>query len=370
MKRASADRACKGAAASSASLRRGVAAALLLALPARAQVPEPSVCQALADHITPDFVPDPLRALVAEQGGFLHVMEAEHVMDAEHLGAGLKRAVAELAARGSQAADDLAPVTDRRSRRYVISFAANDVSVIDVVGGAESCHTLVGLAGVQAGDAHQVQVTMHTGCGIDVFGAAIGGRPALLVDDEGWNSGDYTRSDLAISSLDREQFAPPCTVAIHYDVGFHAQDTSCRGVDCALVGRKAEALVASREAGGNADSLGAGAIPVGAAQMDADYQRLAALAAGDMDPRLPTFGDAAGSYNRFDATISFPMSLDDGQVYLARLGHGSFGWRSTPDYLFAAYALDGDAMRPVAGVYLKAERTRIASVQVKPLAHP
>ena len=93
--------------------------------------------------------------------------------------------------------------------------------------------------------------------------------------------------------------------------------------------------------------------------------KLAADAA--LDDRLPTFGGKitggyGGTYSSFTGGETFVPILVDGQMYLGRIGHAAFAWRTVPDYLFAAYKLDRDSFEPVAGLYIAKTRSGPANV--------
>ena len=83
--------------------------------------------------------------------------------------------------------------------------------------------------------------------------------------------------------------------------------------------------------GENAETLSAGVIRPDKRNEGADYRRMAEIALGDKQAvELPTFGVTLDTpYTTFADLITFPLRLDDGYVYLARMGHGSLGWRQS-----------------------------------------
>jgi hypothetical protein len=115
-----------------------------------------------------------------------------------------------------------------------------------------------------------------------------------------------------------------------------------------------------------ADALGAGVVPVPGSEETA-YRRMADLAAAEAQPvALPTFGVPLDTpYTTFTQPLIFPVRADNGALYLARLGHGGFGWRQSPDTLLALYRLQDDHLVPAAAVYVAARRDGIAGIAVK-----
>jgi hypothetical protein len=141
----------------------------------------------------------------------------------------------------------------------------------------------------------------------------------------------------------------------------------CDGIDCVPLIRTAELLAMRLRNEEPAASLGAGALPADRPEEAAAYDRMAELAkAGTQPAELPTFGVSLDSpYVTFTDTVTFPLRLGDGRLYLARLGHGGFGWRQSADTLLALYRLQDDKLAPAASVYVAARREGIAAVTVK-----
>jgi hypothetical protein len=83
----------------------------------------------------------------------------------------------------------------------------------------------------------------------------------------------------------------------------------------------------------------------------------------DQPVEVPTFGVNAVGLSTFVHDVTFPINLEDGKAYLARLGHAGRGWRESSDYLLAVYRTDGQQLVPVAGLSIDAVRSRIVSVR-------
>jgi hypothetical protein len=117
--------------------------------------------------------------------------------------------------------------------------------------------------------------------------------------------------------------------------------------------------------GETAETLGAGAITTEAEGIA--YQHMAETVTVDKQPAdLPTFGVTLDTpYTAFSDQVIFPLRLEDGQVYLARMGHGGFGWRQTADTLLALYRQRDEKPTPAASVYISARRTGIVGVAVQ-----
>jgi hypothetical protein len=142
----------------------------------------------------------------------------------------------------------------------------------------------------------------------------------------------------------------------------------CDGVDCVGLIRSAQILAMRLRQKETAESLGAGVLGGGRpSDEEAAYRRLAAIVAAETQPvELPTFGVAVDTpYTTFADQVVFPLRLGDGHIYLARMGHGGFGWRQTPDILLAVYRLRDDRAVGVASVYVRVRRRGIVGVTIE-----
>jgi hypothetical protein len=147
-----------------------------------------------------------------------------------------------------------------------------------------------------------------------------------------------------------------CRIAVRYAADFAVDEQYCKGVDCAVVGERARMLAMQFDKD-----------PGSFAQLPkVDDKTLALLS---VPAELPTFGKDSRSLQGFgEESVAFPVVLG-GATYVARLGHGSIGWRRYPDYVLALYrplhGSDGEALEPVAGIHIAKTRSKPVEVTVK-----
>ncbi len=322
-----------------------------------------ALCRTVAHALWSDVAPAPLR----EQTPLAQL-------------AAIKRGESGLAKAGQSIVDAL--VSDHAANPDLVQklqatppaeatrFGDGDVWLLDRVEGTLGCHTLMTVAVPPGGPAHEVELPEKPDptalCALSALAAvSIDGHPALWVEQSGSFSNSLVESTVSIAGLNGEAFAPPCSMVVDYDVAEHATHAFCDGVDCVPLVRTAEILAMRLRQEETAESLGGDVI-----RDDADgagYRRMAEIAAADKEAaELPTFGVSLDTpYVTFADQVTFPVRLDDGAVYLARMGHGGFGWRQTADTLLALYRLRDDRLVPAASVYVSARRTGIAGVAVQ-----
>jgi hypothetical protein len=158
---------------------------------------------------------------------------------------------------------------------------------------------------------------------------------------------------------------PPCSLTVEYALADQATHAFCDGVDCVPLIRTAEILAMRLRQDESADTLGAGAIR--GEEDGANYRRMFEIGSKNQAAaELPTFGVSLNiPYLSFADQVTFPLRLEDDKIYLARMGHGGFGWRQTADTLLALYRLHDDEIVPAASVYIGARRTGIVGVAVQ-----
>jgi hypothetical protein len=186
----------------------------------------------------------------------------------------------------------------------------------------------------------------------------VGGKPAFVVDD---NSKDL-ESTFSITPYAKGSWGTECHVVARFSAGFKVAERFCGGINCDEAASTAKQLAVRYDADPKAQ-LGA---PL-TSQIEADIARLKAFAfAGRVEDQLPTFGSQAkSSYVGFNTqAIIFPVILD-GQTLLARLGHGTIGWRTSPDYLFALYRSKGGNFEPVAGFRIEKTRATLLGAEAQ-----
>jgi hypothetical protein len=351
-------------------LRWAVGLAVLAASPARA-ADSIDLCRNVAALVWSSVATAPLH----EQTPLKQLTEAApgSVKAAEN--GGLARpgqSIADALARDHAAPPDLVKKLRELPPAQALRFGTGPVWLLDRVDGTLGCHTTLAVAVPASGPAREVALPTFGEnadlCALSALTAvAIGGEPALWIEQSGAFSDAQGRSIVTVAALRAEGFAPPCTVTIDYAVTEQATHAFCDGIDCVPLIRTAELLAMRLRGGETAETLGAGAVSAGAPEDAATYRRMAAIVAADKQPpELPTFGVSLDTpYTDYANPLSFPLRLQDGRVYLARIGHGSFGWRTSPDTLLAVYRLRDDHPVPAASVYVAARPNGIAAVSVQ-----
>jgi hypothetical protein len=343
--------------------------AAMLALPfafaSVAHAQETDLCRAVAHHLWSDVATaklkheTPLQQLTAAD-------QIEFQVGGKDL-AKPGQSIADALIQDHAADPPLAAKLRDQPPRDAVQFGDTDIWLLDRIDGTLGCHTAMTVVAPAQGAAHEIAMPGSPDpsalCALSALTAvSIGGTPALWIEQSGAFSNAMAQSTISITGLQGTVFAPPCTVTVDYTVTDRATHAFCDGIDCVPLIRTAEILAMRLRQEETADSLGAGVL--GNDQDSADYRRMADIMTSDKQPaELPTFGVALDTaYTSFVDPVMFPLQLQDGHIYLARLGHGAVGWRQTGDTLLALYRWRDDKPTPAASVYVSAQRTAIADV--------
>jgi hypothetical protein len=254
-----------------------------------------------------------------------------------------------------------------------VRFGETDVWLLDRVDGTLGCHTPLTVVVPAKGAAHEVALPGDPDptalCALSALTAvSIDGVAALWIEQSGAFSNAPEESSILVAALRDGAFEPPCSLVVDYAMTEEAVHAFCDGVDCVGLIRSAQILAMRLRQKETAESLGAGVLGGGRpSDEEAAYRRLAAIVAAETQPvELPTFGAAVDTpYTTFADQVVFPLRLGDGHIYLARMGHGGFGWRQTPDILLAVYRLRDDRAVGVASVYVRVRRRGIVGVTIE-----
>jgi hypothetical protein len=309
----------------------------------------------------PVGVQTPLDALAALQDGVLRLVEPESSSG--------KKVSALLLKQGAAPALVAQIAAWEETNLDVVQLPGSDVRLFVHSEGTAHCAEVVAVAKASSGNAIEIPIgglsDPSFACSVYLSGGAVNGTPAILIEEDGAFTPAYTHSNIWLYALHGHTFDPPCSVKVRYTVAFRTQHAYCNGdgVDCALLMQKADASVAQRDAGATAESLGTDATASWSPKMNADYRVMAELAQSAHDSMLPTFGASFTGFVGFRDDVVFPISLDNGTAYIARLGHGSMGWRESAGYLMAVYKLGDNQLVPVAGLAIEPRRSRIVSVE-------
>lgn len=349
------------------SYRRAVLA-LPFVFASVAHAQDAKLCRIVANHLWSEVATAPLteQTPLAELKA---VAPAAFLVDGTSL-AKPGRSMADTLVQDHAADPDLAgrlrdlPPTD------ATRFGGTNVWLLDRVDGTLGCHTAMTVIVPPDGPAHETALPGDPDptalCALSALSAvSIDGTPALWIEQSGAFSNSLGQSTISIAGLRDGIFSPPCTMEVDYTVTDRAAHALCDGVDCVPLIRTAEILAMRLRQEEPSDDFGAGAIQND--QDDVSYRRMAEIVASEKQPaELPVFGASiAASYTTFADQVTFPLRLEDGHLYLARLGHGGIGWRKTADTLLGVYRLRDDRLVAAASVYISARRTGITAVTVQ-----
>ena len=155
---------------------------------------------------------------------------------------------------------------------------------------------------------------------------------------------------------------------LDYDRQLKAPTSYCALDDCGALTAQAGKAIQRYDRNGDEDELASG--------LSADEKkRFAAMrqqaeAAGRLTGSMPNFGDKAhifaddtDSYSEFEDDYGsdarqaafFPLRWH-GELLLARIGHGAFAWRTSADWLLAAWRWDGKTFTPALGMQVIVQR--------------
>jgi hypothetical protein len=348
--------------------RAAILAFSLFSIPL-AQAQEASLCQTVAHHLWSEVATGELR----QQTPLAELIAAAPAAFRPGGTTGLAKpdqAIADALVQDHAADPPLADKLHDLPPSDAVRFGATDVWLLDRVDGTLGCHTTTTVLVPPGGPAHELGLPGNpdptTLCALSALTAvSIDGVPALWIEQSGAFSNSVAQSTIAIAGLRGGTFTPPCTVALDYVVTDRATHALCDGVDCVPLIQMAEILAMRLRQGETADSLGGGIIQT--EEDGSDYRQMAEIVSADKQPaELPTFGVSLDTpYVAFSDQVTFPVRSADGHVYLARLGHGGFGWRQTADTLLALYRLRSGQLVPAAGIYIAARRTGVSSVTIQ-----
>ena len=256
--------------------------------------------------------------------------------------------------------------------RDMVRLGETEVWLLDRVEGTLGCHNAVAAVIPANGSAHEIPLPGAPDpsdlCALSALaGVTINGAPALWIEQSGAFSNAFGQSTIVIAALNDGSFAPPCEVTVDYAITDRVTHALCPGLDCIPLIQAAGVLAMRLRQGESVETLSAGVIRRDKQNDGADYRRMAEIALGDKQAvELPTFGVTLDTpYTTFADLVTFPLRLDDGYVYLARMGHGSFGWRQSADTLLALYRLRDDHLTPAASVTIAAERSGLTDVAIR-----
>jgi hypothetical protein len=178
----------------------------------------------------------------------------------------------------------------------------------------------------------------------------IAGVPAFIVQSD-----KDSTVELSVTPWRGGKWENACRVTVTFANDFEATDRFCQGVNCDAMAERARWLAEGLD---KSHRFGSGIL----------YRKELA-ADGRLDDYLPTFGGKIqdgyrASYTEFASDTIFLPIVVGSEMFLGRIGHAAFAWRTAPNYLFAAYRMTGNRLEPVAGIYIARIRARPEDIKV------
>ncbi len=194
-----------------------------------------------------------------------------------------------------------------------------------------------------------------TGAGGIALAAEVSGTPAFIVSE-----GRDQHERISVTPW-HGGWQKSCEMSLDFTAGLDVAERFCaRGVDCAKASEQAKVLASryNKDQDAFADDQA----------LDEKLRDLKKHAddkpVGSRD--FPTFGHQA-SYRAAsfsETTVSVPIMLE-GEALIAKIGHGSIGWRVYPDYLVGFYRWTGDEFEPVASAIINTRRIKPVAITIK-----
>jgi hypothetical protein len=246
-------------------------------------------------------------------------------------------------------------------------FGSSELRAAEVSQGSAGCQNFVFFTSRGGGPADAVEppselsnrkdgsAPVCSGFGGLAFVAEAGGSPAFIVEE-----GRDLHERISVTPW-HGGWQKSCEVLLDFTAELDVTERFCaRGIDCAKASDQAKALVLRYDKDANAfadtstldDALKA-------LQKRAEERQVGSREFPSFDQK-PQYQAASFS----ETTVSVPVMLE-GQALIAKIGHGSIGWRTYPDYLVGLYRPTGDDFEAVASVILTKKRAKPVAITVK-----
>jgi hypothetical protein len=353
-------------------MARALSVALAVALPCALQAQSPGDKQGICRIVARTVLAidpaggwrgpwqSPVRALTKASGGIVSI-------DAEGWRGDKEKALDKLRQEYRAAPSLLAAIGDLTDDRWSFAlhrFGESPLGLAEVIEGSASCQRFVFFAAPANEAAHSIVAPLvvrdaepfafcYRTAG---YAGEVSGVPAFVVEDD-----QDSAVELSFTPWRQGDWQPECRVHVRFSEVFEVIERFCGQVDCRAMADHALSLIRKvdarpEDARQAADVAGDG------------YKAMKDLATSQ--PRdvqsLPTFGGSIQGHGNveFAADAVLLPVVVGGETYLARVGHVAVGWRTSPDYLFAAYKRNGGRLEPVAGLYVSKTRGKPLSATV------
>lgn len=184
----------------------------------------------------------------------------------------------------------------------------------------------------------------------------IAGHPAFAVQSRAITTPSYRAT---ISPWHGDRWGEACAVEAQFEALYRLDEADYRASAWPALAAIAPQIASDRSLDDDAPTY-----RFGLPGDEAKYQAMLALTDQASGP-MPRFGTQPRGYDWFDPDSSayFPLVVD-GETYLARIGHGSLGWRVSGDYLLGVWDLQDGKLTPLAGAIIALEVGKLRALKV------
>jgi uncharacterized protein len=206
-------------------------------------------------------------------------------------------------------------------------------------------------------------------CGVDRFFGVIDGRTVAVEDNESPYEPSLA-SRLTIKPWEQGDFGPACSIAFDYapvmvdgtNEGAQTPGEKCDSAACLALRPAAKTLVEAVQR----DPLAARSDAI--ARLDAS-QRAAfgtmEKLARDRLGGVPAPEAPANPASYLDQNPLLAPLLNQGEIYLASVGHYTIGWRTFPDWSVKLEKRDHDALIPIGTAFVAMRRGALRAAKVE-----
>jgi hypothetical protein len=240
-------------------------------------------------------------------------------------------------------------------------FGTSELWAAEVNQGSANCQSFVFFTARAGGQADVVDppaelanrkdgsMSPCSGFGSIAFAGVAGGKPTFIVEE-----GRDQHERISLTPW-QGGWQKSCEASLDFTSEIDVSERFCaRGLDCAAASEQAKALVLRYDKDANAFAAGTPVSP----------KPESSRPIGSRD--FPSFGQKpqyiAAQFS--ETTVSVPITLGS-ETLIAKIGHGSIGWRTYPDYVVGLYRPVGDDFEAVAGVILTVKRAKPVAIKIE-----
>jgi uncharacterized protein len=206
------------------------------------------------------------------------------------------------------------------------------------------------------------------GCGVTRSFGAVGEARAAFEEAHGY--GPSLTSRITVTPWEQDHFGAACSVTFIFAPHFeqqrtaNAEEESCDGADCETLWQAAQKLAEHTHS--DFARVEKAEIARLAPAQSKDYEALKSLAANSgAKDNAQDSGPAPDADSLLDtAPLLLPL-ISGGQLYLARVGHRTIGWRTFSDWIVRLERLQDGKLAPRATFSIGMDRGRLTKATVE-----